>query len=338
MDRIDHEGNAVLEGGPALEDSPAREDGPVLLVLRALGMGDLLVAVPALRGLRNALPEHRLTYAGPAWLKPVVRLIGGIDALWPVQSLQTAPVLDTHSTPNSQRVDVAVNLHGGGAQSRDWLEALHPSRRIGHAGPGWDGPHWDDDLHERLRWTGLLAWHGIEADPLDYKLNPPLLPESVDPPVVMHVGAAYGSRLWPVERFAETARRITRAGRKVVFTGSGAERPRALEAARLAGIDLSSVVAGRLDMEGFLSLIAAARLVISADTGAAHLASAFERPSIILFGPAPVARWGPPPGPHIVLTDESRRLGDVFAETPDPAMLAVTPDDVVSAAVELGML
>jgi ADP-heptose:LPS heptosyltransferase len=313
-------------------EHPDHHGRPVLLVLRALGLGDLLVAVPALRGLRRAFPEHHMIYAGPAWLEPVVRLIGGIDTLMPVQSLETRPDLKT------ARVDVAVNLHGGGDQSRSWLDALHPERRIGHAGPGWEGAEWNDDLHERLRWTRLLAWHGIEADPLDYRLNPPSPPEAVEPPVVIHVGAAYGSRLWPVERFARVARRFTGAGQQVVFTGSHGERARALEAARLAGIDSSRVVAGRLDMEGFLSLIAAAQLVISADTGAAHLASAFGRPSIILFGPAPVSRWGPPPGPHIVLTDESRRAGDLFAETPDPAMLAVTPDDVINAAVELGVL
>jgi ADP-heptose:LPS heptosyltransferase len=68
------------------------------------------------------------------------------------------------------------------------------------------------------------------------------------------------------------------------------------------------------------------------DTGAAHLATAYATPSVVLFGPAPVARWGPPAGPHVVLTDEQLRVGDVFATEPDPALLAVSPEDVLAAA------
>ena len=90
-----------------------------------------------------------------------------------------------------------------------------------------------------------------------------------------------------------------------------------------------AVVAGRMSLPQFCAVIAGADIVVSADTGAAHLASAFARPSVVLFGPAAPEQWGPPPGPHRVLTDASRRRGEVFAPEPDPALLAVTVEDVV---------
>ena len=63
-----------------------------------------------------------------------------------------------------------------------------------------------------------------------------------------------------------------------------------------------------------------------------HLASAYGIPSVVMFGPASPAEWGPPAsGPHAVLTDASVRLGETFATEPDPALLAVQPDDVVHA-------
>ncbi|NYD78158.1 hypothetical protein SAMN05216555_106195 [Arthrobacter cupressi] len=54
---------------------------PVLLVLRALKLGDLMVAVPALRGLKRAFPEHRILYAAPAWVAEALDLVGGIQLL-----------------------------------------------------------------------------------------------------------------------------------------------------------------------------------------------------------------------------------------------------------------
>jgi ADP-heptose:LPS heptosyltransferase len=55
---------------------PAR---PALVVLRALGLGDLLTAVPALRALAAAFPEHRRVLATPAALAPLAALTGAVD-------------------------------------------------------------------------------------------------------------------------------------------------------------------------------------------------------------------------------------------------------------------
>jgi ADP-heptose:LPS heptosyltransferase len=301
---------------------------PVLLALRALKLGDLLVAVPALRGLRRAFPEHRILYAAPTWVGEAVELVGGIDHL-------PTPGLDDPLTIAPGVVDVAVNLHGNGAESRQRIDELHAKRVVAHQSPGIEGPEWTTGLPERERWTRLLNWHGIDADPFDYRLNKPRVASARPGATVIHVGAAYGSRLWPVERFAEVAVELTRAGHDVVFTGGTSERERAEETAALAkrqGANLDDgVLAGRQGLAEFAATIAEARLVVSADTGAAHLASAYERPSVVLFGPAPAEEWGPPPGPHVVLTAAELRRGDVFAADPDPALLAVTVRDVLDA-------
>jgi ADP-heptose:LPS heptosyltransferase len=294
---------------------------PQLLVLRALGLGDLLVAVPALHALRRAFPHHRLLYASPAWLADAVELVGGYEML-PV------PGLDGPLPIPQGAVDIAVNLHGKGPQSTTLLQAVGPRVTMAHRGGGADGPEWVEDLNERLRWTRLLQWHGIDADPEDVALRIPKV-------TVIHVGAAFASRLWPAERFAGVARRLAESGHRVVFTGSARERQRAQEICRQAGLPGSAVLAGSLQLREFAACIAAARLVISADTGAAHLASAYARPSIVLFGPVGPRRWGPPPGPHLALTREDLRRGDPFAASPDPALLGVTVDDVLSAAAEL---
>ncbi|HKU02691.1 MAG TPA: glycosyltransferase family 9 protein [Arthrobacter sp.] len=321
-------GMAAEHGAVVREPADGR---PELLVLRALKLGDLLVAVPALKGLRRAFPGHRLRYAAQGWLSEALSLVGGYELL-PTHGLDEPLALPPGV------VDVAVNLHGSGPESQERIEALKARRTLGHQSAHRNGPRWRPELHERERWVRLLEWHGIDADPLDVQLDTPQVPSPVPGATVLHVGAAYGSRLWPADRFAAVATALTEAGHQVVFTGGSSERDRAEEVCGLAGIPGTAVLAGVLGLGEFAATIAAARLVVSADTGAAHLASAYGTPSVVLFGPAPPEIWGPPPGPHIVLTRAELRRGDTFAARPDPALLAVQPADVMAAVKALGVL
>jgi ADP-heptose:LPS heptosyltransferase len=310
-----------------LMDPAMPHNRPELLVLRALKLGDLLVAVPAVHGLRRAFPEHRLILAVPQWLAPIADLIGGVDSLLPTPGLNDPLPL----TPG--RIDVAVNMHGNGSESRSIITALGARVSIVHDPPG---PQWANGIHERERWVRLVRAYGIGADAEDLALEIPTVAPRSPGATIVHVGAFYGSRQWPMERFARVATTLADDGHEVWFTGSGKERERALRVAELAGLPEATVLAGRLTLDEFAAEVAAARLVISADTGAAHLASAYGIPSVVLFGPAPPEEWGPPrSGPHIVLTDSSKRLGETFSATPDPAIMGVTVEQVLSAARSL---
>ncbi|SDK92588.1 glycosyltransferase family 9 protein [Arthrobacter sp. ok362] len=308
-----------------------RDGRPLLLVLRALQLGDLLVAVPALHALRRAYPDHHLLYAGPAWLRDAVALVGGYGLLPAAGLSEPLPV-------EQGSVDVAVNLHGRGPESQLLIEAVGARQVISHASNHWEGPGWVEDIHERRRWTRLLQWHGIAADPDDVQLTSPPVRTQWPDATVVHVGAAFPSRLWPENRFAEVADRLAQSGHRVVVTGSAAERARSLSVAAQAGLPEEAVLAGGLSLGAFIALVAEARLVVSADTGAAHLATAYRRPSVVLFGPARPEHWDPPPGPHAVLTKAELRRGDAFAGDPDPALLGVRVQEVLDAVRVLGLL
>ncbi len=299
---------------------------PTMLVLRALKLGDLLVAVPALTALRRHWPGHRIVLATSGWLAPIVGLLGSVDVLLPAPGLSRPLEIPAGS------VDIAVNLHGRGPESGRLLDAVRPHRLIAHAPDAPDGPEWVDGLLERERWARLVRSAGATADASELAIAVPASPAVVAGAAVVHVGAFYGARRWPAERFAEVARALTARGERVVVTAGAEERDRALDVAARAALPESAVLAGRLDLAEFAAVIAAARVVVSADTGAAHLASAFGIPSVVIFGPAPPEEWGPPErGPHIVLTDASVRRGDVFADEPDPALLAVSTADVLAS-------
>jgi ADP-heptose:LPS heptosyltransferase len=307
----------------------AGSDRPVLLVLRALKLGDLLVAVPGLRGLRSGFPDHEMVLAAPQWLAPIIPLIGGINRHLPTAGLNDPIPFEGH-------VNVAVNFHGKGPESRLRLEELVPDHRIGHRSPGWPGPEWDDTVHERERWVRLLNWHGLPGRRDDFRLLPPEVAAPMEGATLVHVGAAYGSRRWPAERFAAVARELSRQGHDILVTGGPEDFERAADVARAAGLSEAAVVAGRWNLSEFAAAIAAARLVVTVDTSAGHLATAYGTPSVVIFGPATPEQWGPPAdGPHAVLTEASVRRGDPFASTPDPAMLAVWPGHVLDAVARL---
>lgn len=302
---------------------------PEILVLRALKLGDLLVSVPALRGIRRARPEARIVLATPAWLEPLVDLLDAVDVLLPAEGLaEPLPV-----APG--RVETAIDLHGYGPQSRALCEALFPRRLVGFRAPGWAGPEYPVDVHERVRWASLVTAHGMPADSDDLRIRVPLQ-ESVRPGcTVVHVGAFYGSRAWPVQRFAAVAADLSGRGAQVVLTGGAADRERAEQTAAMTGLPASAVLAGEIGLGQFAAVVASAALVITADTGAGHLASAYGRPSVVIFGPVPPEHWGPPPGPHVALTHAELRRGEPFADEPDPALLAVTIDEVLEAVASL---
>jgi ADP-heptose:LPS heptosyltransferase len=310
---------------------------PRLLVLRALGLGDLLAGVPALRALRRAHPDHEIVLAGPEELAPVVAATGAVDRLLPASAPGRAVprTLDWTGPPP----EIAVDLHGNGPSSHRLLAALGPLKLLAFAHPGTpeiDGPPWYPEEHERDRWCRLLSAYGIPADPADLLLRRPGEPSPAPGAAVVHVGAGYGAKEWPVERFAAVASALRAGGHRVVVTASIVERPRALAVADQAGLAPAAVLAGSTGLRELAALVADAALLVSGDTGVAHLASAYRTPSVVLFGPAPVEEWGPPEdGPHRALTVAALRRGDPFAADPDPALLGVTVADVLGAVAEL---
>jgi ADP-heptose:LPS heptosyltransferase len=307
---------------------------PAVLMLRALGLGDFLTGVPAYRALRAAYPGYETVLAAPAQLAPLAPLTGAIDRMLPVGELQPVP---WRGPPPA----VAVDLHGNGPASHDLVRATGAPVTMMYASPadpGVNGPEWDEEEHEVTRWCRLLAWWGISADPDALRLPRPARPPWIRGAAVIHPGAASGSRRWPAARFAEVARTLADWGVPVVVSGNAAERSLAAQVVRAAGLGGKSLLAGRTSLSELAALVAGASLVISNDTGVAHLAVAFGTPSVTLFGPVSPALWGPPPDArrHLVLWKGSgARPGDAHGSRVDPRLLRIEIAEVVRAARRL---
>jgi len=303
-----------------------------VLVLRALGLGDFLTGVPAYRALRAAHPGCEIVLAAPGVLAPLAPLTGAVDRLLPTGELEAIP----WSGPPPR---LAVDLHGSGPASHRLIAATGARAQWMYgspAAPDVEGPWWKEEEHETVRWCRLLRWHRVAADPADLLLAPPGRPSPAPGTTVVHPGAAHASRRWPAGRFAEVALGLAAAGHRVVVTGGARERCLARRVAALAGLGAERVLAGRLDLAALAALVAGARLVVSGDTGVAHLAFAYARPSVTLYGPVSPALWGPPAGRRhrVIWRGEGARPGDARGRLPDRRLPRIRPREVLEAALE----
>jgi ADP-heptose:LPS heptosyltransferase len=301
-----------------------------VLVLRALGLGDLLTGIPALRGLRRAHPDARIVLATPQRYEALAMLSGAVDAVDPTPGLGQL-------RPRREPPALAVNLHGSGPESIADLLAVRPQTLITHrheAYPGLDGPPWRADVHEVDRWCRLLQWAGICCDAEDLAVPRPQGCPDRSGVVVVHPGAAYPARRWPPDRFAAVAAALHDAGHDVIVTGDDSEVKLARAVADAAGLPQSAVLAGTLSLLELVALISDCRLLVCGDTGVGHIATATGTPSVLLFGPTPPNRWGPRgPGPHVAVWAGDK--GDPHGDRPHRGLLLITVSRVLEASRNL---
>ncbi len=288
-------------------------------VFRALQLGDMLCAIPALRALRAALRDAEIELIGLPWAKCLVeRFPAYLDRFREFPGYPGLPERepDVLAIPyflgrlQSERYDLTLQLHGAGVVTNP-LVTLFGSRHIagffkpGHFVPDPERylPYPDRGL-EIHRLLALVKFLGAPdcGDHLEFPVHETdrqearnLVEQRDSRPgryVCMHVGASVAQRRWSLERFGAVARGLTRAGYPILLTGSLNEReltgPLAVDP-HLHAVDL----AGKTSLGALAALLESACLLISNDTGVSHLAAALGTPSVILSTDDNPARWAP---------------------------------------------
>ncbi|WP_440556335.1 glycosyltransferase family 9 protein [Streptomyces sp. SCPE 10] len=156
------------------------------------------------------------------------------------------------------------------------------------------------------------------------------------PYVVLHPGASAPARAWSPDRCAEAVALLADAGHRVVVTGGPHEKALTRRVSGDAAVDLG----GRTSPRTLAGVLRMADVVVSANTGPAHLAAAVGTPVVSLFAPVvPADRWAPYGVPAILLGDQSAPCADTRAlvcPVPGhPCLDEVTGQDVVRAVHKL---
>ena len=272
-------------------------------------LGDTVMAVPAIHALRDARPDAELLLAGP-W----VELLAGqglaeVLVAYPRRWSARLRAADTVRSFGADTVVLFPNSFEAAATAIYW----GGRRRVGFAG---DGRRWlltdappvpEPRLHqvdEYLRLAGLLGAATTERTP---RLTPPepyadsrqrardLLHQSGasdgKPMVGVHLGAAFGpAKVWVPERIVEFCRLAPEQGLVPVLLGAPSEVGAALDV--VAQIPVVSLV-GRDSPDLLPAVLAEMAVLVSGDTGVAHLAAALGTPVVVLFGPTDPALSAP---------------------------------------------
>jgi len=341
-------------------------------LIRPDHLGDVLFLTPALHLLRRALPEARITLLVGPWGLEAVRDNTDLDdvVICPFPGFERRPKT-SFVAPYRLLWAQAQALRGRGYEAAvvlrfdhwwgAWLAAAAgiPLR------VGYDVPEvrpflthplpYQPDRHEVEQNAALLGAlaGGLPASlgPLRYRVRPEdrawaagRLAEvgigAQDRVVAIHPGAGAPVKQWPAEAWALVADALAaRLGVRFVLTGAASEAPLTQAVASLAAGPMVNA-AGRTTLGQLAALYERCAVVLGSDSGPLHLAAAVGAPTVRLYGPVSVGKFGPwgEPARHIALATPwacapCHRLDwPAEALTDHACVAAIRPQDVVAAA------
>jgi heptosyltransferase-2 len=282
-------------------------------------LGDTVMAVPALAAVRATWPDARVLAAGP-WATVLAEQ--GLAEVLVDYPRRWGGRLRAADAVSSFAPDLAILLPNSLESAlAAWYWGAR--RRVGFAGGGRSGlltdavpvptprPHQIDEyrlLVERCGATSTVGEPSLQppAPESPERLEVTRLLETVGvaprgaaPRVGVHLGAAYGSaKLWPTTRVVDFCRLLAVDEMTAILLGAPSD---ADTASAIAGSAPAVSLVGR-DRAGLLSaVLTELDVLVSGDTGVAHLAAALGTPVVTLFGPTD-PRLSAPRGRAVVVT------------------------------------
>ena len=320
-----------------------------ILIIRPGGIGDAALLVPAIRHLRQVLPDVQITILAERRNAAVFNLIPGIARVLCYD--RPADLLSTLSTSYNLVIDTE-QWHRLSAVVARFIRApitigfaTNERRRMfTHTVP------YSHDDYEAESFLRLLEPLGL-ATPADREPPFLIIPETVAirtrdlltplcgrPYLVIFPGASIAERHWGAENYREVALKLAAAtGLKIVVAGGTVDQAEAAVIAGTQGVSL----AGKTSLVETAALIAEAQLLISADSGLLHIAVGLGVPTLSLFGPGIAAKWAPRGERHRAINHQLPCSPCTRFGTTPPCpndvrcMQEITPTEVFETALQL---
>lgn len=342
-----------------------------ILAIRLDNIGDVVMLTPALRAIKQALPEAHITLMASPGGSMAAPLIPWVDdvitwrALW--QDISGAIQM------NPGREQELVNLlhryqYDAAIIFTSFSQSPYPPAyacylggiplRLGHSKEFGGGvlSHWakppEESGHQVDRNLTLLAHIGIDSQnkhmelkipgEVEYSIDRKMRDLGLDPGepfIALAPGASAAARRYNTNRFAIAAKQISNiTGLPQVILGSASEADKIFPVTDLATADgpIFSLV-GRTSVPELAALIKRTILLVANNSASLHLADTFERPVVILYsGTEYITQWEPRFAPARLLRRETFCSPCYHFRCPyQMECLDIPPEEVSKAVIEL---
>lgn len=332
-------------------DSPPR-----ILLVKLSSFGDVIHALPTLEALRAAFPEGHITWLVEEAYAPLLAGHPALDQVWPLPRLRLSPRSMFPGLPDWLRVfrllrrqplDLVIDLQGL-LKSALWVALARSPRKVGYNGTRELSylalterlKPYDPEAHAVWRYLNVARHLGAPEAPPRFRLGHLLSEQARQsaqifprPYVVLHPGARWPTKLWPVACWARLAEWLCGRNLAVVLTGSPGDLSLARAIVAESKVPIFNL-AGRTPLPQLAVVLKEAAFAVTTDTGPMHLAAALGTRVVSLFGPTAPWRTGPFGEGHQIV-----RLGLDCSpcsrrNCPEPRCLRELPVAVVAAACD----
>jgi lipopolysaccharide heptosyltransferase I len=303
-----------------------------ILITKPSSLGDIVLALPALRALRMSYPEAKISWLIRPEFAPLIENHPFIDEIiiFDRKLLGKAwfhpgafgALLSLIRKLRRGKFDVIFDFQGlFRTASLAWLSGC--KKRFGMANAREFAtifythkiPQNIEDIHMVDFYLKIIKAAGASDFGVEFVFPTNSDAEdSVNKLLVSHgikgnyavliSGSAHRDKCWPSERFAQLADKISsQHNLSIVAIGSGSESETVEEIKENAEVPIANL-AGQTSLSELVALLRCAKLAVSNDTGPGHIAAAVEIPLVLIFGRTNPVRLVPYGRKHCVMAIE----------------------------------
>ena len=284
-----------------------------ILLIRLRSIGDTVLATPSAAALKRFVPNAEIDLLVEDWVAPLLDEHPHIHRVLKVARHGISSRARIARELRARRYDVAYNLHGGttatfltratGARHRVGYKNYQYAQLHNHQAPSPLELWGQQQTHSVEQQLALLGWTGVPvtdrprtllgiSDEASTEIQRRLNEDRISGPIALiHPAAAFATKQWKTENFAEIVDYLTGKGFSCVAVTARSERQILQDLTDNARSNC--VVFDDLRLPEITALASRSKLFVGNDSGIAHIAAAVATPAVVIFGSSNIAHWRP---------------------------------------------